>query len=216
MKHYYINLAERTDRKENMEKLFSQINVTDYVRIEGVDGNLVDYQKVIANKMKVCESWIDPLEDRPLTPGEVGCILSHIIAWNNIAQSGQPGVILEDDLYLSADSYNENEVFEKLKETDLLYLTKYNMDKNNKELDSKFEEPGYCYWTSGYAVTPEGAGKLLNKTGVLNLIPADEYLPMMIGKSPLVDQYAQFNDLPKLKSLAYRNNVFHPHSRIHL
>ena len=81
MKHYYINLKQREDRKQNTEDLFAKLEITDYQRIEAVDGNLVDYQKVLDNKMKVCERWLDPLEDR-LT-GEVGCTLSHM-AWSKI------------------------------------------------------------------------------------------------------------------------------------
>ena len=77
MKHYYINLKQREDRKQNTEDLLAKLEITDYQRIEAVDGNLVDYQKVLDNKMKVCERWLDPLEDRPLTTGEVGCTLSH-------------------------------------------------------------------------------------------------------------------------------------------
>ena len=87
------------------------------------------------------------------------------------------------------------------------------MDKNAQGFDNVFEIPGYCYWTAAYAVSVEGAGKLLNKVAVQNIIPADEYLPMMLGTSPLADKYPEFKDLPKLKGLAYKENVFHPHNR---
>ena len=213
MKHYYINLKQREDRKQNTEDLLAKLEITDYQRIEAVDGNLVDYQKVLDNKMKVCERWLDPLEDRPLTPGEVGCTLSHIMAWSKIVTSGEPGIILEDDLYHSSDKYNIAQIKERLDDFDLVYLSKYNMDKNAQGFDDVFEIPGYCYWTAAYALSVEGAGKLLNKVAVQNIIPADEYLPMMLGTSPLADQYPEFNDVPKLKGLAFKENVFHPHNR---
>jgi hypothetical protein len=213
MKHFYINLAKRTDRKENTESLLKSIGVTDYERIDAVDGSMVDYNKVLEKKMKVCESWIDPLEDRPLTPGEVGCMLSHIIAWNKIVTENKPAVIIEDDLQPAVQDYNEKEIEKQLEEYDLLYLSKYNMDKNNKDVSDKFETPGYCYWTAGYAVSPKGAAMLLNNVAMNNLIPADEYLPMMLGTSPLIEQYPQFKDLPKLKGLAYKDNIFTPFPR---
>ena len=213
MKHYYINLESREDRKNNMEKLFADLEIENYERINAVEGNLVDYQKVIDNKMKVCERWLDPLEDRPLTPGEVGCTLSHITAWSKIVTSNEPAIILEDDLYHSSDKYNITQISEKLDEFDLVYLSKFNMDKNAKGFDDLFEIPGYCYWTAGYALSVKGAAKLLNNVAVQNIIPADEYLPMMLGTSPLADQYPEFKDVPKLKGIAYKENVFHPHSR---
>ena len=184
MKHYYINLENRPERNQNMIDLFTKLNIENYERIEAVDGNIVDYSKVLANGMQVCKNWIDPLEDRPLTTGEVGCILSHIIAWSRISQSGKPGVVLEDDLYHSTDKYNLKQIEERLDEFDLVYLSKYNMDQNAKSFDDIFEMPGYCYWTAGYALSVRGAQMLLNNVGLNNLIPADEYLPMMLGTSP--------------------------------
>ena len=196
-----------------MIDLFAKLNIVDYERVNAVDGKLVDYEKVLNNKMKVCERWLDPLEDRPLTPGEVGCILSHITVWSKIVTSGQPAIVLEDDLYHSSDKYNIAQISERLDEFDLVYLSKYNMDKNAQGFDDVFEIPGYCYWTSAYALSVEGAGRLLHKAAVQNLIPADEYLPMMLGTSPLAKDYPEFNELPKLRGLAYKENVFGQHSR---
>jgi len=212
MKHYYINLEKRLDRKENMEQLFSKLEIPAQ-RIDAVDGSLVSYEKLLENNMDLCKSWLDPLQDRPLTPGEVGCILSHTIAWTQIVKTGEPGVILEDDIFLDKPSYNVRQIEERLDDFDLVYLSKWNMDMEMVGFDDLFETPGYCYWTAGYALSVKGAELLLNKTALLNLIPADEYLPMMLGTSPLADKYPQFNDLPKLKGLAYKENVFQPHAR---
>ena len=213
MKHYYINLKSRPERNQNMIDLFAQLNITDYERIEAVDGNLVDYTKVLSNGLQLCHTWLDPLEDRPLTTGEVGCMLSHITAWSKIVTSGEPGIILEDDLYHSTDKYNIAQISERLDEFDLVYLSKYNMDEKAQGFDDLFEIPGYCYWTAGYALSVEGATKLLNSSALKNLIPADEYLPMMLGTSPLLDTYPQFKEFEKLKGLAYKNNIFSPYKR---
>ena len=213
MKHYYINLARREDRKVSTEELFAKLDVSDYQRIDGVDGALVDYDKVLSNNMDICKSWIDPIEERPLTPGEVGCVLSHIIAWAQIVKTGKPAVIFEDDLFHAKERYNQTQIEEKLVDFDLVYLSKWNMDMEMVGLDDLFEYPGYCYWTAAYALSVEGAKKLLNTVALKNLIPADEYLPMMLGLSPLADKYPQFNDIPKLKGIAYKENVFQPYAR---
>ena len=97
---------------------------------------------------KYATTGLDPLEDRPLTTGEVGCMLSHLTAWSKIVVSGQTGVILEDDLYYSTDKYNIAQIQERLDEFDLVYLSKYNMDPNAQGFDDVFEIPGYCYWTA--------------------------------------------------------------------
>ena len=136
------------------------------------------------------------------------------IAWSKIVTSNEPAIILEDDLYHSSDKYNITQISEKLDEFDLVYLSKFNMDKNAQGFDDLFEIPGYCYWTAGYALSVKGAAKLLNNIAVQNIIPADEYLPMMLGTSPLADQYPEFKDVPKLKGIAYKENVFNARNTI--
>ena len=58
MKHYYINLERRPERNQNMIDLFAKLEITDYERIEEVDGNLVDYSKVLSNGIIINERSI--------------------------------------------------------------------------------------------------------------------------------------------------------------
>ena len=53
--------------------------------------------------------------------------------------------------------------------------------------------------------------KPLNKVAVQNIIP-DEYLPMMLGTSPLAD-LPEFNDERKLKGLQHLRKCFYPQQR---
>jgi glycosyl transferase family 25 len=39
-----------------------------------------------------------------LTPGEIGCILSHRKCWQSVVEAGEPATIFEDDLLLSHDA----------------------------------------------------------------------------------------------------------------
>lgn len=44
--------------------------------------------------------------------------------------------------------------------------------------------PDYTYWTIGYILTLHGATKLLNASPLHNLIPVDEFLPIMFDRHP--------------------------------
>lgn len=44
----------------------------------------------------LCETW-----ERPMIEAEVGCFLSHRALWDEVASSGEPSCILEDDALLS-------------------------------------------------------------------------------------------------------------------
>lgn len=43
---------------------------------------------------------------------------------------------------------------------------------------------GYSYWTVGYIISYIGAKKLVNANPLENLIPVDEFLPIMYDKHP--------------------------------
>lgn len=43
---------------------------------------------------------------------------------------------------------------------------------------------GYSYWTLGYALSLRGARKLLDAKPLQNLLPVDEYLPILFDKHP--------------------------------
>ncbi len=44
--------------------------------------------------------------------------------------------------------------------------------------------PHYSYWTLGYLVSLKGARKLLDARPFDNLLPVDEYLPIMFNTHP--------------------------------
>ena len=44
--------------------------------------------------------------------------------------------------------------------------------------------PDYSYWTLGYLISHRGAQKLIDANPFSNLLPVDEYLPIMFNKHP--------------------------------
>lgn len=43
---------------------------------------------------------------------------------------------------------------------------------------------GYSYWTLGYALTQNGARKLVDAEPLSRLVPVDEYLPILFDRHP--------------------------------
>ena len=58
----------------------------------------------------------------------------------------------------------------------------------------------YSYWTLGYLLTLKGAQKLLEQNPLRNLIPVDEYLPILFDKHP---EETWKNHFPKRDLVAY-------------
>ncbi len=94
---YLINLSRSSDRLEHMRKVCTDAGL-DFTRIEGVDGR--ELSVGVIDKVVVGESrW------GKLTPGEVGCFLSHRKCWEALVKEGaQYGVILEDDVVLGEEA----------------------------------------------------------------------------------------------------------------
>ena len=99
MKIYIINLEKDVDRKNRMISILEKAGVTNYEFIKAVDGSLLSSNEkkslVDFNKMtRLC---------RELTPSEIGCSLSHQLAYRKIIEENKEYrcIILEDDVILN-------------------------------------------------------------------------------------------------------------------
>ena len=95
MIRYIINLDQSVDRWNRVSKIFENLNL-EVQRISAVDG-----RKKSAEELK---SMRPPFEERhfwlkEMTPGEIGCYLSHVKAWKSLLETEEEwALIMEDDL----------------------------------------------------------------------------------------------------------------------
>lgn len=130
--------------------------------------------------------WVDPYARRALTLGEVGCTLSHVSAWQKIAELDYPALVLEDDAAVVAPLIEDLPLLlEDLAylEFDLCYLAQRNAP-GPKPLAGRHVHLVTDYhpvWTLAYLLAPAGARKLLDSPWQAHLIPADEIMPAVFG-----------------------------------
>lgn len=94
---YVVNLPGSEDRRAWMEQQAGAMGLT--LRFfEAVNG----YQPhpLFA---KVAQAKRLARKGRPFRPGEMGCWASHYLLWQHCVDSGQPMVVLEDDVTLAPD-----------------------------------------------------------------------------------------------------------------
>lgn len=91
---YVINLDHKTDRMARMQVLLDESGLA-FERVAGVNGRALSEAELAP--WSACH----PDGPRILSPGEIGCLLSHREAWSRIAASGEPGVVVEDDIHLA-------------------------------------------------------------------------------------------------------------------
>lgn len=129
--------------------------------------------------------WIDPYARRAMTLGEVGCALSHVLAWRHIAADGYPALVLEDDAAVVEPLMDDLPlVMHDLDYLDfeLCYLAQRNAPGPKPLAGRHIHMVDYHpLWTLAYLLTPAGARKLLETPWAERLIPSDEILPACYG-----------------------------------
>jgi len=100
---FVINLKDSLDRRTNITAQLSALGC-DFEFVEAVDGrNLNEEELKQYSKEATIQNWTNKAQ-RGLSPGEIGCALSHLKVYQKIADEGiEEAVILEDDAVMGTD-----------------------------------------------------------------------------------------------------------------
>jgi GR25 family glycosyltransferase involved in LPS biosynthesis len=177
---YVINLAKDIDRWRRIETSLLGLAISP-IRIRAVDGT---------NRPSLIRRTIKhdfATKDWALTPGEIGCALSHIAVWKKVLRGGLAAVILEDDAEILSSF--EHFYFEDLP----LFLKRCDVVKFEGLFFKKTSRSGPTLYNgsstklivsfrptlgaAGYALTPRGAEALLSRAAKIKVtVPIDHLL----------------------------------------
>jgi len=193
-----VNLARRPDRMDGCsERLrlncpwlkhksfkatdgrLDAISTDDVVKEWNTESNVV-YQK----KRAIRKGWDDldsyQVKQLSLSPGERGCALSHIRAWQlcleQAGETNQPLLVLEDDAAPTPEftSVLRRALSALPEDAHLLYLGYSQAADWRREVSENLVESEYVWTTVGYIVWPEGARILLSNRPVSG--PVDNWM----------------------------------------
>ena len=92
---FVINLDADKERLAAMGKTLGTLGIA-WERFAGVDGSMLSPEELSRQNHRA--------RLRKLTPGEIGCLESHVRIWQRIAEGSEPAaLVLEDDLLLAPD-----------------------------------------------------------------------------------------------------------------
>lgn len=192
---YMINLVRRPERRDRMYKLFKELGIRAET-VDAVDGRALSYKDLDNWGIQMMPKYADPYHERPMTMGEIGCFLSHYTVWNKVIEGGFKSVIvLEDDVrfepfFRQKVNYILSELDHLRLEWDLVYLGRKRLVESAEswiEGSKYLVRAAYSYWTLGYILSAEGARKLVEAMPLKNLVPVDEYLPILADVHPRED-----------------------------
>ena len=191
-KTFVINLARRPDKRAHMESEFAKLasrntnlNHEFFLAVDGADTQAVGKFNFRPT------NWYDPNSGKSITNGEIGCALSHYSTWVKFVDLVDTAVlptdshvlILEDDVIFLDDF--EKKYRDYIAELDgmpfdMMYLHRKPLNAAaEKKLSSHITNIKKSYWACAYVLSYSGAKKLLQANYLDNLIPVDEFLPIM-------------------------------------
>jgi len=169
-----ISLERSLERRKKVEEQLSKTNIK-WSFLNAVDGYTLSESPTAYKKEKVKR-----LQGYELTPGEIGCFLSHIQAWNSCVSSEKITLVFEDD-FLIGQRFELvlNDLLSIANKWDLLRLSGiYETDDTvlvDKESYSLVQNLGEPCGTAAYILNPSAAQVLLNHAADI-YEPVDHYL----------------------------------------
>ncbi|XP_051509864.1 procollagen galactosyltransferase 2-like [Myxocyprinus asiaticus] len=215
---FLINLKRRLDRRERM------LNTLEVLRLEvsvldAVDGKALNTSQLQALGIEMLPGYMDPYSKRVLTRGEIGCFLSHHLIWKQVVERGlQCVLLLEDDVRFEPRFKRRLQIImEDVKRAqldwDLIYVGRKRMQVAQPEVSvegvNNLVEADYSYWTLGYALSLQGAKKLLAAQPLGKMLPVDEFLPIMFNKHPNA-AYMSYFDPRELRAFSVEPLLLYP------
>uniref|UniRef100_A0A7N6BH72 Glycosyl transferase family 25 domain-containing protein n=1 Tax=Anabas testudineus TaxID=64144 RepID=A0A7N6BH72_ANATE len=196
---YLINLRRRQDRRDRMLFSLNELEI-DVKVVDAVDGNALNSSDIKILGVDLLPGYYDPFSGRTLTKGEVGCFLSHFYIWKEVRRRMDKALIFEDDARFQANFKRRvlrlmDEVEQVELDWDIIYFGRKQVNPGNEEAVENVHNlvvAGYSYWTLSYAISQQGAQKLLNAEPLSKMLPVDEFLPIMYDKHPNEDYKSHF------------------------
>jgi len=181
-KIYIISLqaGDHTEQKRLADKLESLglRNPTGFEVVQGFNGktDITPHGHSTYPKWNLGNATGNDWWKRDITPGEVGCAISHTRVWNKILEDGvETALILEDDFTGVIDLSTVNLPHD---DWDIAYLGRHSLFLNKEiRINNEWNEALASYNTHAYVIKNKTANTLLNKYKFTsNLIAVDEFL----------------------------------------
>ncbi|XP_059494278.1 procollagen galactosyltransferase 1 isoform X2 [Stegostoma tigrinum] len=187
---FLINLKRRPDRRKRMLQALYEQEI-DCKIMDAVDGSALNSSIIKSMGINMLPGYYDPFSGRTLTKGEVGCFLSHYSIWKEVVDRNlSKAVVFEDDVRFEV--YFKRKLVRLLREVedvglnwDLIYLGRKRVNPKQEEASANVQNlvvAGYSYWTLAYAISWQGAKKLIDSDPLKKILPVDEFLPIMYDK----------------------------------
>ncbi|XP_060132531.1 procollagen galactosyltransferase 2 isoform X2 [Zootoca vivipara] len=215
---FMINLKRRKDRRDRMLRTLYEQEIAVKL-VEAVDGKALNATQLKALNIDMLPGYQDPYSSRVLTRGEIGCFLSHYYIWKEVQDKELDKIlVIEDDVRFEHQFKKKltklmDDIERAQLDWELIYIGRKRMQVERPEKAvpnvMNLVEADYSYWTLGYAISLQGARKLIGAEPFSKMLPVDEFLPIMYNKHP-VAKYMEYYEPRDLKAFSAEPLLVYP------
>lgn len=163
---YLINLPQDSQRRAHMAEQLEGLGLA-----QGLIAVEATYGKHLSPSQRDAY-YQEALNQRqyhlPLSPGEIGCYVSHLRVWEMVAAQNEPALVLEDDVVLHPSLPSALQEVADLPEPDWDMIKLIGRQRERPSQQWALEAPWQLVryrripsMTAAYLISPEGARKLL-------------------------------------------------------
>jgi len=215
---FIINLKPEINRRLSLVNRLKHTNIKNYTIIDAVDGrkDLDKYDFKVLSDWRFTDLRLSYPTKKKINTGEIGCFLSHYFIWKHmITHNIDIALILEDDCLFFDDFNDKLEKILQISPTKYDFFTlgrnrlpqeAYNLGPEIV-IDEEYVIPKYSYNTHSYLITNSGAKILANNFAIKNIIPLDEYIPIMYDSFAFPEYSDYFKNMPKLRAIGLINDI---------
>lgn len=192
-KCYVINLPKNSDRLQNFRTNYLHSELTDVplVVINAVNGKAMgpDIKKYVSPEVAQGMDHVERTGTRPseafLTPGMIGCYLSHYKTWETILDSNDNfGAVFEDDAEIDPRVYSKG--FGEISKVNWDIILLGNIFTYGQEIEgTELKKVTYFWGLQGYLISREGCKKLIKHRGDKISKQIDAYVSSLAQDSKL-------------------------------
>jgi hypothetical protein len=215
---YIINLNTPSEEIEHKTLDMNFPSEIPYYNMPAINGWDIFKDKTVSPfDFKVADWWNSKeygdnfWYNRDITPGEVGCMLSHYKCIYHAKDHGYENILILEEDFKTLNAFPTKDILEEVPDDcSILYL-----DRNKVTLDNKGElrisqnvtKVGYSYNNHAYIVTKKGMDEVLNSPILDNIIASDEFFPAINGTSTRTDAIEKLHN-PKFRAYALNGGYF--------
>lgn len=202
---YIIALHSNSEKIENWKKQIKNKLLIDYdghLAIKNARvGSELSEDWLTERNLKIYSDW--KLNDsdnswwsRDMTPGELGCSVSHYEVWKNAKEQNFDRILVLEEDFLIESAFTKQMVTDLPDNWDMVYFGRNLINENSDEkINDSYVKPGKSYNSHAYILSASGVTKILDNKFNENIIPVDEYLICNYQKHERNDLHFFNNDM---------------------